>query len=191
LNIPEGAFVWAMAGWRAPNKKPARVAELARHHTRQGFDARLLWIGGAENGYSQFVRGKAEALGVADRVTWLGARTADYYHCLNAADGLVLTSSRESFSIVSAEAAYLGKPVVAFDCGGVREIVAEGMGEIVKSWDPSDLARAMAGVMSGATRFDPQVARERVKEFDVAVQVRRWERIMRKYFGGAPAPRAS
>ena len=112
----------------------------------------------------------------------MGARSDDYYDHLNAADGFVLTSAKESFSLVSVEAAYLGKPVVAFDCGGVREIVSEGMGTIVGSWNVSDLVREMSKVMNGETRFDSLVARERVKEFFVGTQGERWLGLMRKYF---------
>lgn len=178
LKIGDGTFVWAMSGTLDPNKNPTRFAELAAEMLRAGLDVHFIWLGAGGSGYSLYAERRAEELGVAGKVSWLGERDADYYDHFNAADGLVLTSFTESFSLVSVEAAYLGKPVVAFNCGGVREIIREGMGVVVDSWNNSDLIAKMVSVMRGEIGFDASAARERVKEFDVGVQGPRWERVV-------------
>jgi glycosyltransferase involved in cell wall biosynthesis len=186
LNVGENTFVWAMSGTLDPNKNPVRFVEIAADMLRQGLDAHFIWLGAGFSGYGRYAREKAEALGVGDKVTWLGERAGDdYYDHLKAADGLVLTSFKESFSIVSVEAAYLGKPVVSFDCGGIREIVGPEMGVIVESWNNSDIIAAMVGVMRGEVGFDPAVARDRVKEFDIEVQGPRWERVVSEHLARA------
>ena len=187
LGIADGTFVWAMAGTLDPNKNPVRFAEVAHDMLRQGHDVHFLWVGGGDSGYARYARKRAEELGLGGRLSWLGHRSDDYYDCLNAAGGFLLTSSRESFSLVSAEAAYMGKPVVSFDSGGVREIIREGMGVVVDSWNNSDLIRAMLGVMRNEVGFDADAARERVKEFYVSAQAPRWEKIVREHLAGEGA----
>lgn len=189
LKIGEGTFVWAMSGTLDPNKNPTRFAEIAAEMLRAGLDVHFLWLGAGGSGYGLYAERRAEELGVAGKVSWLGERDADYYDHLNVADGFVLTSFKESFSIVSVEAAYLGKPVVAFNCGGVREIIRDGMGVVVDSWNNSDLIATMASVMRGEIGFDAAAARERVKEFDIEVQGPRWERVVSDHLvppGGGP-----
>lgn len=188
LNVGPGTFIWAMSGTLDPNKNPVRFVEIASQMLRDNLDVHFIWLGGGQSGYGLYAREKAEALGVGGKVTWLGERAGeDYYNHLLAADGLMLTSYQESFSIVSVEAAYLGKPVVSFDCGGVKEIVGTGMGVVIDSWNNSDLIAALARVMRGEINFSPQRARERVKEFDIDVQGPRWEELVRKHLAGKGA----
>jgi glycosyltransferase involved in cell wall biosynthesis len=183
LGAGDGTFVWVMAGTADPNKNPVRFIEVAAEVLRGGLDVRFIWIGKVEGGYGLYARGMVRELGMTERVSFIGERAGDYYDYFNAADGLVVTSLKESFSIVSVEAAYLGKPVVSFNCGGVAEIVRGGMGVVVDSWNTSDLVGAMRAVMRGEVGFDPGVSRERVREFYVDVQGERWENFMRRYFG--------
>lgn len=69
---------------------------------------------------------QARELGVADRVTFLGSvpqpELKRYY---NAADALVLASSREGWANVLLESMACGTPVVASDVGGSGELVTE------------------------------------------------------------------
>jgi glycosyltransferase involved in cell wall biosynthesis len=184
LGIADETFVWATVANFDPNKNPVRFVEVAGEVLRQGSDAHFLWIGGGQSGYSLYVKVKASELGIAGKVSFTGARAEDYYDWLNAADGLLVTSYKESFSIASVEAAYLGKPVVSFDCRGVREIVREGMGIVIDSWNDADLVRAMLAVMKGEIHFDARLSAERVREFYIDAQGPRWASLMREHFAG-------
>jgi teichuronic acid biosynthesis glycosyltransferase TuaC len=68
---------------------------------------------------------QAQRLGVADRVTFLGAvaqpQLKEYY---NAADAMVLASSREGWANVLLESMACGTPVVASNVWGTPEVVA-------------------------------------------------------------------
>lgn len=183
LGIREGTFVWAMAGSVDSNKNPVLFTELAHELSQRGHQVHFLWlVGGEERGYQRYVEGVAESLNLAGKVTFVRPPTGDYYEYLNSSDGLVVTSTRESFSMVTVEAAYLGKIVVAFNCGGVKEIVRDGMGAVVDLWNRADLIAAMEAAMTGRLAFDPNVARARLAEFDAPVQARRWEQLMRDHF---------
>lgn len=186
LGVGDETFVWAMSGTLDPNKSPLRFVEIAAGMVRAGLDVHFVWIGGSQNGHSLYARRRAEELGVADKVSWLGQRGSDYYDHLYAADGFVLTSFNDSFPIVLMEAAYLGKPIVSFNSGGVREFVREGMGAVVDSLNNSDLTAAMAAFTRGEASFDPRAARSRALEFDIAAQGDRWERVVREYLSRHP-----
>ena len=183
LGIDDDTFVWAMSGTLDLNKDPVMFVDLANEVLKTNSLAHFIWLGGAENGYSYFARKKAEFLNISERVSWLGARTNDYYDYLNASDGFVLVSRRDSFPLVMIEAAFLGKPIASFNSGGIKEFVLPGMGTVVDSWNISDLARAMLKIMNRETDFEPQVARERAQQFDAPLQVRHWENVIQKYFG--------
>jgi glycosyltransferase involved in cell wall biosynthesis len=184
LNIDKDTFVWVMSGVLDPNKNALLFIELVQEMTSRGHKVHFVWIGsGMGRGYKPFVEGTARYLNVADRISWVGPRSEDYYDYLQAADGFVLTSFRESFSMVTVEAAYLGKPVVAFDCGGVKEIIKDGMGVIVNSWNRADLVTALESAMKGEINFDPDFARKEVSQFDAPRQAIKWQSILGSYFG--------
>jgi glycosyltransferase involved in cell wall biosynthesis len=87
----------------------------------------------------------ARTLGVADRVTLLGpvpqTELKTYY---NAADALVLASSREGWANVLLEAMACGTPVVASNVWGTPEVVAAPeAGELMPERTPQGLVTAL------------------------------------------------
>ena len=87
----------------------------------------------------------ADALRVGDRVRFLGAvRQAELAEIYNAADALVLASSREGMPNVLLEAMACGTPVVATAVGGVPEVVkGEAAGVLVEQRDAGSIAAAV------------------------------------------------
>ena len=88
----------------------------------------------------------AQELGVADRVTLLGpvpqTELKTYY---NAADALVLASSREGWANVLLEAMACGTPVVASNVWGTPEVVAAPeAGELMPERTPQGLVTALS-----------------------------------------------
>ncbi len=97
---------------------------------------------------------------------------------------VVVPSRFEGFGFVAAEAALLGKPVVASSVGGLPEVVEDGQtGLLVLPGDSAKLAEALAKLLD-----DPSLAeilgrqgRERARRlFDPAVYAKRWVEIYRQ-----------
>jgi len=87
----------------------------------------------------------AERLGVAERVSFVGilpqAELVDYY---NAADALVLASSREGWANVLLESMACGTPVIASRVGGTPEVVAaREAGILMRTRDVEGLVAAV------------------------------------------------
>ena len=90
------------------------------------------------------LRTLASSLGIADHITWHGAlaQTAlpDFYR---RASALVVPSRDEGLGLVAVEAQLCETPVMAFDSGGLRDIVEHGVtGILVKVFSAEALARA-------------------------------------------------
>lgn len=105
-------------------------------------DATLLIAGDGPE--EQGLRRLVERLGVSARVRFLGAllqeTLCDYY---NAADVMLLASSREGMPNVVLEALACGTPVVATSVGGIPEIISEpDAGELMQERTPEALVLA-------------------------------------------------
>lgn len=111
-------------------------------------------VGGAqlphEIAYQESLRQEAEALGISDRVRFLGHRR-DVPQLLAAADVFCQPNeSPEPFGIVFIEALYAGLPVIATALGGALEIVDESCGRLVPAGNPDALAATLRTVLSNA-----------------------------------------
>lgn len=94
-----------------------------------------------------------------------------------AADFLVNPSRAECFGLVALEAMACGTPVVAFDVGGLSELVQPmKTGLLAQADDPEDLARCIRKMIADAalrTATGQQARRHAETEHDISTQVRR------------------
>lgn len=98
------------------------------------------------------LREQVKELKLEGKVFHLGFRN-DVADILAGADLFVLPSTKEAFPLVVLEAMSHGRPVVATDCGGTREMVVEGeTGFIVPVEDPDALAEKILEVCSDKAR---------------------------------------
>lgn len=120
--------------------------DVAREHP--GVD---LLVCGPEEGEDP-MRAFAQALGLGERVRWLGLRSKEQVaalleHC----ELLALGSRMEGLSLAALEALAAGVPVVATDVPGTRECVVDGEnGLLAPPKAPGALAQALGRVLGDA-----------------------------------------
>ena len=175
-RIPAGAFVVLFAGALDTAHHFKRV-DLLMHAIRATSDLEIwgLVVGGGDRlaGYQTL----AADLGLGDRVRFTGpVRHGDLPPYFAAADLVVLPSDgTESFGVVLIEAMASGRPVVATDLPGVRDIVSPGRdGLLVRPGDEEALAEAireMANMPLAARRAFGAAGRSKVESRYA------WERI--------------
>ncbi len=171
----------ALAGPEADAERIRRIAELrlhlkphapvvgtvARLHRQKGVEyfvraaaavlkkrpeATFVVVGGGP--LEDRIKAKVARLGLAGRMILTGERS-DALDWLSLFDVFVLPSLWEGLPLVLIEAAILGRPIVATDIDGTREIIRDGeTGLLVPPADPAALAGAILRLLD-----DPGLAR--------------------------------
>jgi glycosyltransferase involved in cell wall biosynthesis len=175
------SFVWLASGRIAPAKDYPNLLR-AFANVREACPETQLWIAGeASKDRRKRVDESTLCQEPQSGVRWLGLRR-DIPALLNAADAFVLASAWEGMPLAVGEAMAMGKPVVATDVGGVRELVGNA-GLLVPPRNAQALAGAMISLMR-ATDQDRQTlsiaARVRIEqEFGMEAKADEWERLYR------------
>jgi glycosyltransferase involved in cell wall biosynthesis len=111
------------------------------------------------------LRQRADALGVADRVSWLGHLPQSALPALYARSAaLIIPSTEEGLGLVGVEAALCETPAVAYASGGLTDVVHDGAtGWLVPSGDVAALAHAIDGAVERPTKARAYGAAARVR----------------------------
>lgn len=140
-------------------------------------DARLdfrLQIAGefVDAGYEAAIRRRVERLGLVDRVEFLGF-LENVDEALLACDVFVLPSLYgEGMPMAVLEAMAMGRPVVASDIDGIRELLQDGSGLLVPPAHPRSLAEALSRLIaSPALRVELALAGQQRQRRFHSVQV--------------------
>lgn len=144
-----GVVVGRIAGWKGQHVVLEALRELP--------DVRVVFVGEAmfdEAGYEQRLKNYVAAHQLGDRVLFLGHRD-DVAEIMAAADAVVHSSTAaEPFGRVIVEGMMVGRPVIASDAGGPREIIEhERSGLLSPPGDAAGLAKAIRRLAS-----DPALA---------------------------------
>lgn len=181
LDLPATAPVVGLVGRVTAQKRVDLFLQAARRVTSALPDCRFLVVGAGE--LMQPMQSLVTELELDGKVRFTGARD-DMHRVLAAIDLLALSSDFEGLPNVVMEAMAAGRPVVATDLGGCRELVVDGTnGFLVPLRDPAALARKMIEVLSLEDRGRSLgvAGKDRIRrEFSVEAMVRRFEQLFQR-----------
>jgi glycosyltransferase involved in cell wall biosynthesis len=180
-RTPADALAVLYVGSFAPEKRLDRL--LAGFSKAIGAIPSFLWLVG-QGAEQAALQRRAVALGIGDRVRFLGVRrnVASYYA---AADVFAMTSDTEGIPGALLEAAYCRLPVVATDVGLVARCVLHGESGFLTACDDSEVGSALERLLADADlrrRFGERgraLVEERFLMSDVAGRYERfYERVL-------------
>lgn len=146
LGIEPDAFVAGYIGRLGPEKNLLVVARALAQLCEEKADAQALIVGTGE--VAPELRTVFEQAGLRDRLHMPGVLEnqdlVDAYHAL---DVFAFASQSETQGLVLAEAMAAGRPVIAIDAAGARDIIVDGSnGRLLMEEDSAALAAALRDV---------------------------------------------
>ncbi len=173
-RLAENAKVLVTVGGLVERKGFHRVIACLPELLKSHADLHYLVVGGPcpEGDMSQALKDQATALGLGDRVHFLGAIPPEGLKWpLSAADVFVLSTRNEGWANVILEAMACGLPVVASDVGGNAEVVCRPeLGEIVPFDDQAALTEALDRALARAWNDNAILAYARDNHWDKRVE---------------------
>jgi glycosyltransferase involved in cell wall biosynthesis len=153
LGIPQQRKVLLSVAMLIPEKGVQYLIDAAALLVNDFRETEMLVLLAGEGWCQSDLEQRAEKLGIADRIQFLGRRS-DVETLTAAADIVVVPSVwQEGFGLIIAEAMASGRPVVATDVGGISELIDDGKnGLLVK---PED-SRALAGAINSLLKDEPK-----------------------------------
>lgn len=175
-RMPDGDAVRPRLGYVGRLQAHKSVDVLLRAFALLGGDGgRLLIVG--DGPQRPRLRRLAGRLGIAERVTFLGALSHDQIPAvLRTLDAVVLPSRCEEFGSILPEAMHCGVPVVATQVGGIPELIEHGRsGLLVPPGSPARLADALRRLLG-----DPGLAAAMAGRARRRVRGHTWDRLARR-----------
>ena len=122
----------------------------------------------------------AASLGVSDRVHFLYIRS-DVPRILKTSDAIVMSSEYEGLSLSSIEGMAGGKPFVAANVNGLKEVVA-GAGLLFESGNSDELARILMKLAEDKVFYDAIAKKclERAQNYDISEAAKKYNQIYKE-----------
>ena len=191
LGLPATGPVVGTVTRLMPSKGNRYLVEAARLVLDQDPDAHFYIVGEGE--LLDDLEQRARRLGIAERIRFTGF-ARDVAGALAAFDVVVFPSLWEGTSLTAFEALAAGRPIVASDADGLRDILQDGRDSvIVPKRDAGAIARAVVALLDNPGRCDELggAARRTGAGYDINIFVRKMERLYRTMheYRGKPGPR--
>lgn len=138
---------------------------------------RLQLAGRDFDGKVPILKKMCDNLCIQERVDFLGARS-DVPELLEKSDIAVLSSLWEGFGLAAVEAMASGRPLVASDVGGLRDVV-KGAGVLFPQGDYKELARIIQWLCEHPDEYR-EVAKqcqERAKQYDITLMAENYSNL--------------
>ena len=165
FGIEDSAFVVTMV---ARFDYPKRQDTLVEAITKLPSKFHAVFVGGSKEDQGLLkLQAYAAENAVSDRVHFLYVRS-DVPSILKTSDVVVLSSEYEGLSLSSIEGMASGRPFIATDVNGLREVV-KGAGELFECGDADQLASILLKLSSDTVYYDMVVRNciERAVEYDI------------------------
>jgi glycosyltransferase involved in cell wall biosynthesis len=112
-------------------------------------DLDLVMAGPDEEGLQAVLEGKAQKLGISERVHWTGMLEGDVkWGALRSAEAFVLPSHQENFGVAVVEALACGVPVIISDKVNIWPEIAQDRAGIVKADTAEGTSEGMAAFLA-------------------------------------------
>lgn len=183
LGLLQDDKVIAAIGRLHPQKDHEYLLRAAREIIPRMKNLKFLIVG--DGPMRDSLESLSERLGIKENVVFTGKRD-DIKDLLYISDISVLSSIREGFSNVVLESMACGKPVVATDVGGNKEIIIDGEnGFIVPSRDKDALADKILALAGNEELTEKMglAAKETVKNFSLSQMAYKTEKLYEKSMG--------
>ena len=144
LGIAHNEFIIGMGGtaeWRkGADLIIPLTLKLIELHSDLYF--KMIWLGaGPENNFVKQLQYDAEKCGVSDKLVFLDTKP-NPLDFISLFDVFVLLSREDPFPLIALEAAFLEKPIIAFEnSGGMPELISQGAGLLAPYLDITEIAR--------------------------------------------------
>jgi glycosyltransferase involved in cell wall biosynthesis len=167
LRLSDNDFLFGIVGQITPRKGQLELIEAFARLAADRPSVKLLVIGSPifdhDTSYQTSVRQTTGALGLTDRVLFLGHRT-DAIDIIKQLDTLVINSKSEAFVLVGLEAMACKTPIIATNVGGTREMIEDCYsGLLIPHGDSGALLSALATMFENKELRNLCVARAREK----------------------------
>jgi len=173
LGIHANRLVVGTVGWLWPIKGPMYLLKAMGKVWEGNPECELVYVGKGE--LEAELRATAAAMGVSDKVNFLGWRE-DIYNIMPLFDLFALPSLNEGMGRVLVEAMAAGKPLVASEVGGVPDLVTPGAtGILVPPGDVEALAAAISEILNDPVKAQKMgdTGRRACRHYSVAAMLER------------------
>ena len=184
IGSNDGKFVIVMvAGFREQKDQDTLIRAVSKL-PKERFELWLVGDGARRRQLELLV----DSLQLKERVSFLGIRM-DVPIILKAADVVVMSSHWEGLSLSNIEGMSVGKPFVASDVNGLRE-VTEGYGILFPHGDDGALASIILQLSEDRAYYQKVASRcyERARQFDISKMVEAYNEIYETFFASEASP---
>ena len=186
LSIKDGELIIGMVAGFRPEKNHEEVFIAFSRLVRQNLPVKLLLIG--DGAKRQFLMSKAQELGIGNRVILVGFTNEAKKYISIIDVGVLFSYAVETFSMAILEMLAMGKPVVAADIGGTKEMIKDGItGCLVQRRDVDALTDKLTLLLrNDQLRKEYGIAARRTikNNFTTDLMAEKTERVFEKIYKG-------
>lgn len=153
---------------------------LMRAMTHLPTNYRLQFVGDGEKIDRERLHTYCNSLGIKDRVTFMGVRQ-DVPDILEQSDFVILSSHWEGLSLSSIEGMASGRPFIASDVDGLREIVG-GAGVLFEHGNDVELANIIQRLSADPNEYKNVAIRcqEKARQYDIKLMAKNYHELYQK-----------